>query len=213
MVKKIIWLTLFAIAMAYFESTTVIYLRNLYYPEGFTFPLKIIPINIALIEMGRETATILILISVAILLSQTRGELFTYFMYCFGVWDIFYYIWLRLLIDWPPSLLTWDVLFLIPVSWVGPVLAPIIVSLTLVAASMIVICYQKRGCNLIITRGEWSAGVLAGFVIFLSFIMESKNVLAEGVPVAYPWWMLITGEIVGIGIFIRILRKRTTSNT
>ena len=56
------------------------------------------------------------------------------FMISFGVWDIFYYVFLRLLIGWPESLMTWDLLFLLPVPWVGPVIAPVLVSLSMIVA-------------------------------------------------------------------------------
>ena len=33
-------LLLYAVAMGYLEAAVVVYLRAIYYPEGFSFPLK-----------------------------------------------------------------------------------------------------------------------------------------------------------------------------
>jgi hypothetical protein len=38
-IKTIIWLAVFSMAMGYLESAVVVYLRKLYYPDGFKFPL------------------------------------------------------------------------------------------------------------------------------------------------------------------------------
>ena len=126
---KIIFSSLFAISMAYLESAVVVYLRELYYPDGFQFPLTGIPLRILIIEIGREAATILMLYAYAKSVGSNGREVMAYFSLNFGVWDIWYYIWLKLLLDWPATILDWDILFLIPVPWVGPVLAPVIVSL------------------------------------------------------------------------------------
>ncbi len=106
--------------MAYLESAIVVYLRLLYYPEGFIFPIKIIPNEIFLIELGRELATIFMLASISFLIGARFVDRFSYFLFAFGVWDIFYYVWLKLFINWPDSLLTDDLLFLIPVPWISP---------------------------------------------------------------------------------------------
>src|SRR5689334_23913292 len=50
----------------------------------------------------------------------------------FGVWDIFYYVFLRLISGWPRALLDWDILFLLPLPWWGPVLAPVSIALVMI---------------------------------------------------------------------------------
>ncbi|RLD10457.1 hypothetical protein DRI50_11065, partial [candidate division KSB1 bacterium] len=45
---------IFSVAMAFWEASVVIYLRELYYPNGFVFPLRIMPANIYNIELVRE---------------------------------------------------------------------------------------------------------------------------------------------------------------
>src|SRR5215471_13766120 len=121
---RVVNATAYAVAMAYLESAIVVYLRRLYYPHGFDFPLVIIDIPTLLLELGREAATIVMLATVGIAAGRTKVGKGAYFLLLFGVWDICYYIWLKAFVEWPSSLLTWDVLFLIPVPWVGPVLAP-----------------------------------------------------------------------------------------
>ena len=128
--KSWVWLTLFSIAMGFLESAVVQYLREISYPGGFEFPLVPIDNRLAVTEVIRESATIMMLIAVSCLSGRTLSERFAWFLYCFAVWDIFYYIFLKFLIGWPASFMTWDVLFLIPAPWVGPVIAPVIVSST-----------------------------------------------------------------------------------
>ena len=88
--KRLIWLTIYAVAMAYLESAVVVYLRAIYYPEGFGFPLAPLESSIAVIEVGREAATLVMLLGVAMVMSDDRWERFLFFSLGFGVWDIFY---------------------------------------------------------------------------------------------------------------------------
>ena len=75
------------------------------------------------VEIAREAATIVMLLCVAFIAEKTRRGRFACFMLVFGVWDIAYYLWLWATLSWPPSLFTWDILFLIPLIWTGPVIA------------------------------------------------------------------------------------------
>lgn len=126
--------------MAYVESSVVAYLRFLYYPEGFVVEgvravAEIAP-TVLRIELGRELATLAMLAAVASL--AARGcwwERLAYFMWAFAVWDIFYYLWLYVLLRWPDDLMTLDVLFLIPRPWVAPVLLPVTVSGIMMASA------------------------------------------------------------------------------
>jgi hypothetical protein len=122
----------FAVAMAYAEAAVVAYLRLLYYPDGFLVEraaLDAVPRHVLLTEAGREAATIVMLVAVAVLTAKRNWwERLAYFIWAFAVWDIFYYVWLFVLIRWPSNLMTLDVLFLIPVAWVAPVLLPIVAS-------------------------------------------------------------------------------------
>src|SRR4029450_13917650 len=144
--------TAYAVAMAYLESAIVVYLRRLYYPKGFDFPLVIIDVPTLLIEVGREAAT-----RVSMAAGRTKVGKCAYFLYLFGVWDIFYYVWLKVFLDWPASLFTWDVLFLIPVPWVGPVLAPVTVALTMIGMALVLLRLEQRGAVLPAGKTVWLA--------------------------------------------------------
>ncbi len=124
---------LFAIAMAWVESAAVVYLRTV---VGRIEPhqTKPLPVSDALsrAELVREAATLIMLFAVGWLAGQTWRSRLGYSLIAFGLWDIFYYLFLKLICGWPHSLLDWDVLFLLPLPWWGPVLAP-----TLIAALMV----------------------------------------------------------------------------
>lgn len=123
--QKLLALFTFATAMALLEAIVVLYLRTLFAKDGLATNLEI-PKNLLLVEQSREAATIVMLLAAAFLsFRMWRNKLITFF-WIFAVWDIFYYIFLKLILDWPESFKTLDVLFLIPSSWVAPVWFPII---------------------------------------------------------------------------------------
>lgn len=138
--RRLAWLSLFAVGMAYVESAVVAYLRFLYYPTGFVIDgsraLRVLPLTTVRIEVGREAATIVMLGAVALLAARRSWwERLAYFLWTFAVWDIFYYVWLYVFLRWPSDLMTLDVLFLIPRVWVGPVLLPLVASGTMIAVA------------------------------------------------------------------------------
>lgn len=128
---KLIWLTLFAIAMAHVEASLVIHLRSLYYPHNplAIFPLSLLSHRDLAIELTRELATMVMILSVAFLAEKSFNRIFAAFVYVFGLWDLFYYLWLKLMLGWPVSWFEWDVLFLIPWPWFGPWIAPVLIAL------------------------------------------------------------------------------------
>jgi hypothetical protein len=160
----------FSIAMAYLESAVVVYLRELYYKTGFEFPLHVIPPHTAVVEMGREVATIAMLVTVAMLAGRRRKQTLEYFMFSFAVWDLFYYVFLYVLLQWPPSLNTWDILFLIPVPWTGPVWAPCLIDLLLIAAALLFIRRKEQFPGFEIPR-QSKLTALAGIMLCLSSFM------------------------------------------
>jgi hypothetical protein len=207
--------TAFAITMAYLESTIVVYLRRIYYHErgGFDFPLVIIDTPTLLLEVGREACTIIMLATVGIATGRTKVGRFAFFMLLFGVWDIFYYIWLKVFLDWPPSLLTWDVLFLIPIPWIGPVLAPVLVACTMIGMAAVMLHLEAHGPVLPAGKAVWLAQVVAALVIIISFTMDviprldpQGILLAQWVPTTYHWELLLVGLVLAIGTFVRWAR-------
>ena len=81
-----------------------------------------------IIELGREVATIAMLAAFGLVMGRNFNERMAAFAIAFGLWDISFYAFLKMMIHWPESLNTWDILFLIPLPWIGPVLAPVLVS-------------------------------------------------------------------------------------
>jgi hypothetical protein len=199
---KIIWLTIFAIAMAYLESAVVVYLRTIYYPEGFAFPLKAITGSTIWVELGREVATLVMLTAVGILFAATGAGRFAAICLAFGVWDIFYYFWLKIFINWPESLMTWDLLFLIPAPWIGPVLAPIMVSLCLIIAGVVILANEHNNRHFHPPWWSWWLEIIAGLLIVLAFLSNLPAVIQQSVPKSFQWWVFLIGLIGGIAMFL-----------
>ncbi len=203
--RLLLWLGLFALAFGYIEAAVVIYLREPYYPGGFQFPLVDISTRLLWTEVIREAATLLVLLSVAWLSvpgTTTRHNLrrFAIFAYCFAIWDLAYYLALKLLVDWPTSLLDWDVLFLIPFPWTGPVLAPVLVSLILVVAAVLVLRLPEDRPPTI-RPADWLVETLAVLVIIVSFLWNHPTLAAQEVPRYFPWWLFGLGLFGGTGWF------------
>jgi len=172
-IKTFYFINIFAIALGIFEAAVVIYIREIYYPEGFSFPLVPMSGHLVLTEFLREVASILILISIAIIAGRNIAQRFAYFIYTFAIWDLVYYLFLWLIVDWPQSLLTWDILFLIPVSWTGPVLAPVLTSLLMIALALVISKANYRlHHHFSIHRKEWLLLVSGALFIFISFIWD-----------------------------------------
>jgi len=222
--KSLIALTIFGIAMGLLEAAVVVYLRQLYYPEGLTLPLKPASSTLLLIESSRELATLVMLITAAIAVGENALQSFAYFLYMFGIWDIFYYVFLKVFLDWPASILTWDVLFFVPVLWVSPVLAPIICSLTMIVFGCITVLLQQKGAHIKIKGVDWALFISGAAVIFYSFIKDYVTfLLSEGLPINiwalarnpnfqqlisqyvpthYSWYLFFVGELLMlIGMF------------
>src|SRR5438874_2849507 len=193
--RRTVWVALFGIAMAAVESAVVVYLRALHSGAA---PLSVLqyelPIHLLAIEVVREAATLVMLIAVAAVASRNAWEGLLYFALAFGLWDIFYYVWLWVFIGWPPSLFTWDVLFLIPVPWLGPVIAPVIVSLCLVGGALWLLSRPA----LRLSRRAWVLAIVGGILVLLSFTIDYHYALLRTDPPRSRW------EIVSLGIAIAV---------
>jgi hypothetical protein len=230
-VRSIItFIVIFGIAMGFLEASVVVYLRQLYYPDGFTFPLRFVALEKLSIEYLREVSTVVMLLSVSIVAGKNFYAKMSYFLLCFGIWDIFYYVWLKVLLNWPPSFLTWDILFLIPVVWAGPVLAPIICATTMVIVAGSVLSFQQRDYPVRIRLPEWGLLFSGAMLIFITFIWDySKIIMQKGltlrlltlrtdpyfqeivahyVPVDYQWSLFLSGESL-ILCFLVVFFRRT----
>lgn len=230
--RNLIFLGLFSIAMGALESIVVVYLRQIYYPQGFDFPLTLLSPQMISVEWLREVSTLIMLAAVGIIAGKNNMQKFSYFLYSFAIWDIFYYIWLKLLLNWPSSFFTWDILFLIPVPWIGPVLAPVICSLTMILLSGILIYLQEKGYTVKLKLYEWGLIFLGVFMILSTFIWDYTKILiqhglisrfwslTEDVhsweiishynPTHYNWYLFLSGEILVL-FSILLLFKRIKS--
>lgn len=129
--ERFLLLALFGIAMAHFEGVVVVYLRKILGiidSESNIESLKNFPKRYIFIEKTREIATIIMLATLALLVGESWLDKIIVFLWTFAFWDLFYYLSLYLLIKWPPSFTTIDVLFLIPRPWIAPVWFPIGIS-------------------------------------------------------------------------------------
>lgn len=216
-------LFLFGISFGYVEAAVVIYLRALYEPlrqhltpgraPGDLFPLvdrgRMIAeapetARLLNVEVIREAATILMLAAAALLVTGERDLWLPAFSVAFGVWDIAFYVFLKVWNDWPASLLTWDLLFLLPVPWVAPVLAPVIVSVTIVGCGLAALYRPVH-----IRPLQWAGLILGGLLVVLSFTWDFRNVLAGNLPRPFAWWLFAAGELVSLGTFWRALKPVT----
>ncbi|MEI8007869.1 MAG: hypothetical protein WCI48_16815, partial [Bacteroidota bacterium] len=165
--SKIVWIFLFAVAMGYLESAVVVYLRAIYYPDGFTFPLKVMSQTLAITEMYREAATLVMLIAIGIMSSKHRLHRFAWFLIVFAIWDIAYYVFLKALLNWPDSFLTTDILFLLPCIWTGPVIAPVINSLNMILLAVSILHTRKGNRPTFHLSGKIWALLIVGCLLIL----------------------------------------------
>ena len=201
--RRVPWLTLFAVAFGFLEAGVVVYLRELYYPAGFRFPVVIVPDRIAVMELVRELTTVLMLLAVAVLAGRNRTDRFFVFAYLFGIWDILYYVGLWTFLGWPPSLLTWDVLFLIPVPWLGPVLYPVLVSLLLIGGFLVHDALRKRGKVPRLTTTEWIVACVGALTVIVAFCWNWRVIPRGEVPESFPVGIFVAGVIAGVAPFAR----------
>jgi hypothetical protein len=131
--QSVFWLGVYSVGMAYVEAAVVMGLRRIHYPgmPRALFPLPVWPAADLLIELGREAATLAMILAVSLLAVRGAARRLGALLFVFGMWDLFYYVWLKLLLGWPTSWLEWDILFLIPWAWLGPWITPAIVALIL----------------------------------------------------------------------------------
>lgn len=233
--RAILWMAVFYVAMAYLEAAVVVYLRALYYPEGFVFPLAPMDWNLIATEIGREAATMLMLLAPGAILTRSRLERFAWFCFGFGIWDLLYYIWLKVLIDWPTSLVSRDLLFLIPVPWVGPVWAPCIISLGLIVLALVILRGKSRFLHFRIGAWNWALLIGGALLMVVSFTLDPLSraegmdafgsaaslgaigawALMEGrdyVPEVYPWPWFAAGVVVSVLGLLRLARAAMLRN-
>jgi len=202
MKRVTVWVVVYAIAMAFVEAAVVVYLRQILAPGDPTVSTPTTGVGaIPVVEAFREAATIVMLLAVGTLAGGDTWERFLWFSCAFGIWDIFYYVWLRVLIGWPLSVLSWDILFLIPVPWTAPVLAPVIISLGLVLGSLGLLRLKGKGAVLRFTPWLWALAICGGAIVLLSFMLDYRLALAGREPPSFHWVIFTTGVALADGAF------------
>ena len=182
----------FAIAMAWVEAASVFYIRALV-DRIEPYQADPLPMNGALgnVELWREAATLVMIAALGVLAGRTWRRRAGYAALAFGAWDIFYYVFLRLISGWPRTLLDWDVLFLLPLPWWGPVLAPVSIALVMILWGTLA---TQSGEEATGARWVWApAGV--GIVVALAlFMIDAWRALAgdhdavlQMLPTTFNW--------------------------
>ncbi|HNX82830.1 MAG: hypothetical protein KBB24_01990 [Bacteroidales bacterium] len=224
---RFLWIAIFAISMGFLEAIVVVYLRKLYYPDGFSFPLRLMSADLVTAEWIREITTLVMLAGIGIIAGRNGLQRLFYALFAFGIWDIVYYAALRIFLGWPETLMTWDLLFLIPVSWLGPVLAPVINSLTMIMMALLFIGRQEKGFYIRPGLSDWVLIVSGAVVILYTYLVDYSRLLFESgalsakespeagerlavmittyVPDHYKWTLFIIGEALIIAATINVL--------
>ncbi len=211
-IKRFCIVVIFSIAFAYIEAAVVVYLRTIFHPDGFSFPLTdfgtILQQNPLLFtEIGREAATIVLIFTSVWLFGQNRRQRFAYFLTIFAIWDIFYYVWLKVLLNWPASIMDWDILFLIPVTWASAVLYPVLISVTLLIFAAVILYRDARGRPIKVTRTDWLAFFVAGIIVVVSFCTPGPYVAEPDYKSYFYWPLFAAGLLLAIGMFLKCLLK------
>jgi hypothetical protein len=213
-------LILFGLAFGYVEGAVVVVIRALYEPihaklrpdrsPGDLFPLITVeelrredPAHVSRLrmEIGRELATLVMLAAVPWTFARNFREWIAGFMVGFGVWDLVYYATLKGWIGWPDSLLTWDILFLLPVPWSGPVLAPMLVSTSIIVAGLILLRREEIRRPIPLRAWHWALIVLGGSIVIVSFCWDARSVALGAPPSPFPWGVFAAGEVIGLATF------------
>lgn len=185
----------YAAAMGWVESAVVYYLRTHidrivpYQPN----PLPIIG-GLGPVEMLRELATLIMLFTVGVLAGRNWRARIGYMVVAFGVWDILYYGFLRLMCGWPHSLLDWDILFLIPLPWWGPVLAPMLIALLMMVWGTLASQFERTHPPSLSNWGVWVLnfiGVALALCIFMADAIRARgggvDALRNLLPTYFNW--------------------------
>jgi hypothetical protein len=204
------WLAVFAIAFGYIEAAVAHYLRLHLYPEGFDDTVRlVIDTHTLTVEVGRELCTLLLMVAVA---AVTKGPLprrLASFVFVFAVWDLSYYGALWLFEGWPSSPYDWDLLFLVPIPWFSPVLAPMVISVIGIAGAVWVQLILDRRSRLIV---PWhglilvNAALIAWEISFLAY--EGPR---TGFPSRYHWWLFCLGVALALAGYLLTWRSNAVS--
>jgi hypothetical protein len=181
---KRVWfvVVLFAVGMAWVEAASVYYLRVM---VDRVVPYQPNPLPVAgtlgLVEMVREAATLVMLLTVGMLAGRTWPTRLGYTAIAFGVWDILYYVFLVVMTGWPTSVLDWDILFLLPLPWWGPVIAPVSIALLMIALGSFVTQSSDYARSTSFTWVSWNVSGLGILLSLYVFMADAIHAMPLGV--------------------------------
>ena len=189
----------FAIGMAWVEAATVYYLR-VAVDRVNPYQANPLPMSgrLGQVELVREAATLIMLFIIGTLAGRTWSVRLGYSAIAFGAWDIFYYVFLKAISDWPRSVFDWDVLFLLPLPWWGPVLAPVCIALLMIVWGTLVTARPAIGRTAFTTWTPWLMNGLGVVLALYVFMADSLRVVPQGldatrmvVPQVFNWPMFV----------------------
>ncbi len=198
-----------ALAFGWIEAAVVVYLRQIYpLPptlSGVPSPITLMPGWLVAVEAVREACTLVLLATVAFLAARRLAERAGIFLLLFGVWDLTYYAVLWLVLGWPVSLTTWDVLFLLPVPWVAPVWAPALVAAAFVAGGSYLFWTAERARAYGTT--DVSVLLMATAAVLLAFMAGWRAVAEERPPHGFPAALFLAGVVGGTLWFVHVEQR------
>ena len=208
----------FALGMAWVEAACVYYLRVLV-DRVQPYQANPLPMRAGLgeIELVREAATLVMLVAVGMLAGRTRIARAGYAAMAFGVWDIAYYVFLRMMGPWPASLFDWDILFLLPLPWWGPVLAPVLIAMLMITGGTVVIRLEESHTHVPITRAMWGSAWLGCGLALYVFMADSIREFSQtghvgtGLPTAFNWPVFSVAFALMAAPLVRIVWSRGPS--
>jgi hypothetical protein len=185
----------FAIAMAWVEAASVFYIRALVDRiepyQANPLPVETMTGALGHVELWREAATLVMIATLGLLAGRTWRRRAGYAALAFGVWDIFYYVFLRLVSGWPRTPLDWDILFLLPLPWWGPVLAPVSIALLMILWGTLATQLQDRASD---ARWPWALGSVGIVAALAAFMIDAWRELPDGrdavlqvLPTSFNW--------------------------
>jgi hypothetical protein len=213
----------FAIAMACVEAASVSYIRALV-DRIEPYQANPLPLQDALgsVELWREAATLVMIATVGMLAGRTWRQRAGYAALAFGAWDVFYYVFLRLISGWPRTLLDWDILFLLPLPWWGPVLAPVSIAVVMILWGTLTTRAEDAAGG---GRWPWAFGSVGIVLALAAFMIDAWRALPNGrdavlqvLPQTFNWplfsvaLLLMTVPVLHqIAIFARELTRPGTT--